>query len=304
VCISDTHDTTPAVPDGDLLIHASDWSNDGKFDETQSQTSWLASLPHRHKIVIGGNHDRLLDAAFVRDHPERISEAPGSARADLNWHDIVYLENSAVELSLPVYSEINDVNHSRKGSSTSRLSGAPGQATLKIFGSPMTPSCGTFAFQYPPIRNVWHNKIPSDADIIVVHGPPKGYLDQPGPAIDHKGCPHLTRELERVKPKIAVFGHIHSANGRQGVKLSSALEKGYATLMSIGEGDSLGSTMKWWIALLILFGMIAAWMERFVARAFKSGSKDSAGARGTTILLNAALGSDGGHGRKAIVIDL
>jgi Na+/alanine symporter len=62
--------------------------------------------------------------------------------------------------------------------------------------------------------------------------------------------------------------------------------------------------MKWWIALLILFGMIAAWMERFVARAFKSGSKDSAGARGTTILLNAALGSDGGHGRKAIVIDL
>jgi hypothetical protein len=238
------------VPDGDLLIHAGDLSNDGKFDEIKAQLSWLAALPRRHKVVIGGNHDRLLDAKFVREHPERISEAPGSARADLNWHDIVYLENSTVDLSFSGYSEIDDVKHETEDSSTSLSSN---QTTLKIFGSPMTPSCGTFAFQYPPIRNVWQNKIPSDADIVVVHGPPKGYLDQPGPAIDHKGCPHLTREPERVKPRIAFFGHIHSAHGRQDVKWSSGLKKGYARLMSVGEGDSLGLGMKWWIVVIMLF---------------------------------------------------
>lgn len=125
VCISDTQTTIPTVPDGDLLTHAGDLSNDGTFDEIQTQLSWLASLPHRHKIVIGGNHDRLLDAEFVRDHPERISEGPGTARADLSWHDIVYLENSSVELPPTFRSENGDVKHGNRGSSTSLSSESP-----------------------------------------------------------------------------------------------------------------------------------------------------------------------------------
>jgi hypothetical protein len=51
--------------------------------------------------VIAGNHDRLLDAEFVRDYTERISESPGSSRADLNWHDNVYLEKSITTLTVP-----------------------------------------------------------------------------------------------------------------------------------------------------------------------------------------------------------
>jgi predicted MPP superfamily phosphohydrolase len=304
VCISDTHNTNPAVPDGDLLIHAGDLSNDGTFEEIQAQLSWLASLPHRHKIVIAGNHDRLLDAEFVREHPERISEGPGCARADLNWHDIVYLENSAVELSFPSRSGNDNIKHGRGDSSTSQASRAPNQTTLKIFGSPKTPSCGTSAFQYPPIRNVWQNKISSDADIVIVHGPPKGYLDESGPVLRHSGCPHLTRELERVRPKLVVFGHIHSAHGRQDVKWSSWLENGYARVMSVGEGDSLGLGTRWLIVVMMLLGLVAAWIETFLAKGIRSGGEHLAGARGTTTLLNAALGNDPGHDRKAIVIHI
>jgi hypothetical protein len=63
------------------------------------------------KVVIGGNHDRLLDAKFMYKHPERISEGPESAQADLNWYDIMYQENSTAEPSFPTRSAIDDVKH-------------------------------------------------------------------------------------------------------------------------------------------------------------------------------------------------
>ncbi|KAK5169461.1 uncharacterized protein LTR77_005437 [Saxophila tyrrhenica] len=62
VCISDTHCLkAPNIPDGDLLIHAGDLANLGSAEEIQPQIDWLDSLPHRHKVVIAGNHDRMLD---------------------------------------------------------------------------------------------------------------------------------------------------------------------------------------------------------------------------------------------------
>ena len=54
VCISDTHNLQPDLPDGDLLVHAGDLTSFGTFDELQSQLDWLNKQPHRYKIVIGG----------------------------------------------------------------------------------------------------------------------------------------------------------------------------------------------------------------------------------------------------------
>ena len=60
VCISDTHEfhRDVEVPDGDLLIHAGDFTYFSKrpsmlfdFDD------WLGSLPHEHKVVVPGNHE-------------------------------------------------------------------------------------------------------------------------------------------------------------------------------------------------------------------------------------------------------
>lgn len=184
VCISDTHGTLPAVPDGDILLHAGDLTNTGSFNELQSQLTWISSLPHKHKIVIGGNHDSLLDPAYIAQFPERIHEGVGTSRADLNWGNIEYLCNSTVELSI-------------------------NGRTITIYGSPWTPQCGSFAFQYPPIRQVWTDKIPHGTDIVLTHGPPMGHLDLEG-----KGCPQLLDEIKRVQPRLVVFGHIHAARGR------------------------------------------------------------------------------------------
>lgn len=85
VCISDTHNLQPELPDGDLLLHAGDLSQRGSFDEIQAQLDWLNAQPHKQKIVIAGNHDLLLDPEFVDRFPERIIERAGTARSDLRW---------------------------------------------------------------------------------------------------------------------------------------------------------------------------------------------------------------------------
>jgi Icc-related predicted phosphoesterase len=59
VAISDTHGMyrDVVVPEGDVLIHAGDITRQGKLKELSDFNDWLAALPHRHKIVIAGNHD-------------------------------------------------------------------------------------------------------------------------------------------------------------------------------------------------------------------------------------------------------
>lgn len=61
VCVSDTHMQRPWVPDGDVLIHAGDMTTCGSFDQVASELTWIRNLPHKHKIIIAGNHDWLFE---------------------------------------------------------------------------------------------------------------------------------------------------------------------------------------------------------------------------------------------------
>ena len=187
VCISDTHSTTPTMPPGDILLHAGDLTIKGTFAELQSHLDWLNTLPHQHKIVIGGNHDLLLDDEFVSSFPERIFPKAGEERIDLEWGSVTYLNNNKTTLTV-------------RG------------REVAVFGSPMTPRSGNWAFQYPPIRDVWKDAIPARTDIFLTHGPPKGHLDND---MGSKGCEWLNRELWRTRPSLVVFGHIHAGRGRE-----------------------------------------------------------------------------------------
>lgn len=57
VCVSDTHNHTVQIPDGDVLIHAGDVSMRGRLPEIAAFLAWFESLPHQHKIFIAGGHD-------------------------------------------------------------------------------------------------------------------------------------------------------------------------------------------------------------------------------------------------------
>lgn len=197
VCVSDTHNTTPALPAGDILVHSGDLTQYGTFKELQRQLDWLNAQPHAHKIVVAGNHDLLLDVAFVARHPDRELDRPGAAARDLDWGSIVYLEKTSAELGC-------------------------GARTIRVFGSPETPRCGNFAFQYdspapssPREQSIWTGRVPVDTDIRVTHGPPALHLDGGG-----KGCGALLTELWRTRPALVVFGHIHHARGRETMVLS------------------------------------------------------------------------------------
>ena len=68
VAISDTHtfEDRISVPNGDVLIHAGDATITGTVEEVSAFGVWLESQPHKHKIVIAGNHDWLFERDPVR----------------------------------------------------------------------------------------------------------------------------------------------------------------------------------------------------------------------------------------------
>ncbi|KAL4795880.1 Metallo-dependent phosphatase-like protein [Aspergillus venezuelensis] len=207
ICISDTHNATPVLPPGDILIHSGDLTARGTFDEVQAQLRWLQSQPHLHKIVIAGNHDLLLDEACDDKFPTRGDLDPEEKRATLDWGGIMYLQNESVNLEVTI-----QVPNSAAGEQQSVT------RNVKIYGSPLTPELGQWAFQSPAIRDVWTGRIPDDIDILAVHGPPALYGDndeEQGPSgnVKVKGDGYLLREIRKTQPKIVVCGHIHGAYG-------------------------------------------------------------------------------------------
>lgn len=85
---------------------------------------------------------------------------------------------------------------------------------LRIYGSPWTPRFFNWAFNLDrgyPLAAVWR-RIPEGIDILVTHGPPQGILDLTYRR-DRAGCEELRSAVERVQPRVHVFGHIHSAHG-------------------------------------------------------------------------------------------
>jgi Icc-related predicted phosphoesterase len=65
VLLSDTHQRhrEVEVPDADILIHAGDFTMLSKsMSAIADFNTWLGELPHRHKIIVPGNHEYFLEA--------------------------------------------------------------------------------------------------------------------------------------------------------------------------------------------------------------------------------------------------
>ncbi|RYO79115.1 hypothetical protein DL766_005247 [Monosporascus sp. MC13-8B] len=203
VCISDTHNSQPALPDGDVLIHAGDLTQSGTFKELEAAIAWLRGHRHPIKIIIAGNHDLLLDPS--RDDA---SGEPTTLRKSLDWGDIIYLQD-----------EEATVTCARNG------------RRLRVYGSPHSPRHGNWAFQHPREKDVWADgRVPAGIDVLITHGPPRAHLD-----LLNLGCVHLLRELWRVRPRLHVFGHIHEGAGTELVRFDS-LQEAYERTVAAGGG--------------------------------------------------------------------
>jgi predicted phosphohydrolase len=85
---------------------------------------------------------------------------------------------------------------------------------VRFYGSPWQPEFGNWAFNLPrgdALAKKWA-RVPAGVDVLVTHGPPMGMLDvtSAGEAV---GCEELEKAMERIRPRVHVFGHIHEGYG-------------------------------------------------------------------------------------------
>jgi Icc-related predicted phosphoesterase len=85
---------------------------------------------------------------------------------------------------------------------------------ILFYGSPWQPWFFDWAFNLqrgPEIRAKW-DLIPEDTDVLITHGPPFGHGDQTIQG-ERVGCQDLLEVVERIQPKVHIFGHIHEGYG-------------------------------------------------------------------------------------------
>lgn len=180
ISVSDSHGKHErlTIPPCDLFIHAGDFTHcePAQVSDILHFNAWLGKIPARQKIVIAGNHDRLFEGMYARYAQSIITNA-------------IYLRDSGTIIS------------DEKGKDWS------------VWGSPYTPYYRNWSFnvQGEGIKRHW-DMIPENTDILVTHGPPRGILDKARG--EHLGCPYLWDRVVQLKPKLHVFGHIHSGYGK------------------------------------------------------------------------------------------
>ncbi|KAF8652642.1 hypothetical protein AX16_004274 [Volvariella volvacea WC 439] len=236
VCLSDTHNHEFPVPDGDVLLHGGDLTNTGELREFERTVEWLRGLPHKKKIIIGGNHDLTLDKDWYERKWERFHCSRGKQDRDVIMELLRGPE--AIEAGL-VY--LQDEEH--------KFQVREGGRMWSVYGSPWSPEFFDWAFNYFRSEGAaLVGKFPK-ADIILTHGPAYGIFDQTR-SEDEVGCEDLRRRLLELRPRLHVSGHIHEARG------AHIHTWGQGPRVNQGDGDGLGPEVDGlpWVQYDALFG--------------------------------------------------
>ncbi|CAI7589174.1 unnamed protein product [Penicillium pancosmium] len=213
VCVSDTHGYTPSeagfkLPAGDVLIHAGDLTNNGSMSELRRTMDWISKADFEIKIIVAGNHDVSLDSEFYAKHGQKFH---GQKLEDpQQCMDIVTGAAPSVVLL-------------RNQTVTIRLTREKGPRTIfTVFGSPFSQFKGSWAFGYETSEAValW-DQIPPNVDIVVTHTPPHSLCDQK-PDGSFVGCNSLRQTLSRIRPPLAICGHVHEGRGYRRVRWRDA----------------------------------------------------------------------------------
>src|SRR6187402_1527746 len=179
-CVADLHGFYPKLDGGDLLIIAGDLTSRDEIEQYEEFSDWLKAQEYRKKIFISGNHDNRMTDKSAQKYFCPIKR---------NYEEFEYLCDSGTEFE-----------------------------GLKIWGSPWTktfeginPKCCAFTVDTEEELAAKFALIPEDTDILITHSPPFGILDHCSNG--HVGSKSLRSTINRIKPKIHIFGHIHENGG-------------------------------------------------------------------------------------------
>jgi predicted phosphodiesterase len=172
------------------LLHGGDFSNTGELEQVEGLNSWLKAYPAKHKVVIAGNHDITFHKEYYEETgaPRFHRSPPGPYDCDKArplLRDCIYLEDSSVEV-----------------------------CGYLIHGSPWQPAFCDWAFNLPrgeALREKW-SQIPESVDILMTHGPPKGFCDRTTDGF-RAGCEDLLAAIQQRSVSVSLFGHIHEGYG-------------------------------------------------------------------------------------------
>lgn len=181
--ISDTHQYFPeSLPKADVLVHTGDYSFLSKKASLEKQIKELIELNDYFRDI--------KNSGIAR----KIIFTPGN-------HDFIFEKYPKVAKELLTMATVLiDNEYVYEG--------------VKFYGTPSQPIFFNWAFNHPElIREKKYSDIPKDADVLLTHCPPYEILDlvsnKSYSAGENVGCPILRREVERIKPKLHCFGHIH-----------------------------------------------------------------------------------------------
>jgi Icc-related predicted phosphoesterase len=140
VHLSDTHmlHRRLDVPAGDVLVHSGDFTGKGTVEDYDDVFDWLDSMPHKHKVLVAGNHDSLFQQ-FAKMIRKRVPKS------------ITYLEDSGTTLD---------------GLSFWGSPWTPGYPWM------------AFTYRAIERRESPWTSVPDDTDVLITHGPPHSILDR------------------------------------------------------------------------------------------------------------------------------
>eukprot|EP00405_Crypthecodinium_cohnii_P007170 CAMPEP_0206423372 /NCGR_PEP_ID=MMETSP0324_2-20121206/2644_1 /ASSEMBLY_ACC=CAM_ASM_000836 /TAXON_ID=2866 /ORGANISM="Crypthecodinium cohnii, Strain Seligo" /LENGTH=319 /DNA_ID=CAMNT_0053887925 /DNA_START=97 /DNA_END=1057 /DNA_ORIENTATION=- len=193
---SDTHSLHHSIPSKhrpacDVLLHAGDFSNTGTREEIESFAQWLEAYPAKEKVVIAGNHDITLhEEYYISRGCQRFHQGKAAdcrAIRGLLERSCTYLEDTSTNIF-----------------------------GFKLYGSPWQPAFCDWAFNLPDAeacREKW-KEIPGDVDILITHGPPRGFGDSCSNG-SRVGCEELFKVVQSQQIPVVVSGHLHDDFGRR-----------------------------------------------------------------------------------------
>lgn len=218
VVISDTHSLEKKkdarnilqnLPEGDVLLHAGDFTDTGKVSEIKNFIDFLEEARrtkgYSKVIFIAGNHDITVDMTFYQ------------GLESWDKHNFGHWEEQNIELVQKMLKNLPEGIYYLQDQAMV-VNG------FTIYGSPWSPSFGNWAFNGSPeeLSEKW-SKIPGQTDILMTHGPAYGYGDQvmvterrgygSRRVIKNIGCPMLLERIHEIKPFIHLSGHVHEGYG-------------------------------------------------------------------------------------------